>query len=150
MELHLLIKAKTYGFIEVDCRMEYMVRDQKDFMKTNGHNFERMSNSCSLVTNILDEGRRALKAMARAEMAKAQTRQRIQANKHRRKEDFGIGDYVMVTTKHWNLRRPTRKLAEQSVGPFRIMERVGNAYNKLDLPDSIKVHPVFDCAGLPN
>ena len=79
---------------------------------------------------------------ARAEMAKAQTRQRIQANKHRRKEDFGIGDYVMVTTKHWNLRRPTRKLAEQSVGPFRIMERVGNAY-KLDLPDSIKVHPVF-------
>src|ERR1700722_18374437 len=92
MELHLLIKAKTYGFIEVDCRMEYMVRDQKDFMKTNGHNFERMSNSCSLVTNILDEGRRALKAMARAEMAKAQTRQRIQANKHRRKEDFGIGE----------------------------------------------------------
>jgi chromodomain-containing protein len=79
---------------------------------------------------------------ARAEMAKAQTRQRIQANKHRREEDFGIGDYVMVTTKHWNLRRPTRKLAEQSVGPFRIMERVGNAY-KLDLPDSIKVHPVF-------
>ena len=36
-----------------------MVRDQ---MKTNGHSFERMSNSCSLVTNILDEGRRALKA----------------------------------------------------------------------------------------
>jgi len=58
---NLLIKAKTYGFIEVDCRMEHMVRDQKDFMKTNGHNFERMSSSCSLVTTILDEGRRALK-----------------------------------------------------------------------------------------
>jgi hypothetical protein len=26
---NLLIKAKTYGFIEVDCRMEHMVRDQK-------------------------------------------------------------------------------------------------------------------------
>jgi hypothetical protein len=36
-----------------------MVRDQ---MKTNGHSFERMSNSCSLVTDILDEGKRALKA----------------------------------------------------------------------------------------
>jgi hypothetical protein len=59
---NLLIKAKTYGFIEVDCRMEHMVRDQKEFMKTNGHNFERMSNSCSLVTDILDRGRRALKA----------------------------------------------------------------------------------------
>jgi hypothetical protein len=31
-------------------------------MKTNGHNFERMSSSCSLVTDILDEGRTALKA----------------------------------------------------------------------------------------
>jgi hypothetical protein len=41
----------------------------------------------------------------------------------RREEDFGVGDYVMVTTKSWNLRRPTRKLAEQSVGPFRITER---------------------------
>jgi hypothetical protein len=30
-------------------------------MKTNMHSFERMSNSCSLVTDILDEGKRALK-----------------------------------------------------------------------------------------
>src|SRR6202030_1899579 len=62
--------------------------------------------------------------------------------KHRREEDFGGGDYVMVTTKSWNLRRPTRKLAEQSVGPFRITERVGNAY-RVDLPAGIKVHPIF-------
>ena len=48
----------------------------------------------------------------------------------------------MVTTKNWDLRRPTRKLAEQSAGPFRIAERVGNAY-RLELPESIKVHPVF-------
>lgn len=75
-------------------------------------------------------------------MAKAQARQQAQANRHRRQEDFGVGDEVMVTTKHWNLRRPTRKLAEQSAGPFRIIEKVGNSY-KLDLPANIKIHPIF-------
>jgi hypothetical protein len=28
------------------------------------------------------------------------------------------------------------------MGPYKIMEKVGNAY-WLDLPDSIKVHPIF-------
>jgi transposase InsO family protein len=79
---------------------------------------------------------------AKTGIEQAQARQRSQANRHRREEDFGIGDYVMVTTKNWDLRRPTRKLAEQSAGPFRIAERVGNAY-RLELPESIKVHPVF-------
>jgi transposase InsO family protein len=79
---------------------------------------------------------------ARAGIEKAQQQQKVQADKHRRKEDFGVGDYVMVTTKNWNLGRPSRKLSEQSAGPYKIVERVGNAY-KLDLPTAIKVHPVF-------
>jgi hypothetical protein len=37
---------------------------------------------------------------------------------------------------------PSQKLAEQSVGPYMIIEKVGNAY-WIDLPESIKVHPVF-------
>jgi predicted aspartyl protease/transposase InsO family protein len=80
--------------------------------------------------------------VAKEGIERAQERQRKQANKHRRPEDFGTGDYVMVTTKHWNLRRPSRKLSEQLAGPFKILEKVGNSY-KLDLPKSIKVHPVF-------
>jgi hypothetical protein len=48
----------------------------------------------------------------------------------------------MVTTKDWNMGRPSRKLAEQSVGPYMIIEKVGNAY-WIDLPESIKVHPIF-------
>jgi hypothetical protein len=37
---------------------------------------------------------------------------------------------------------PSQKLAEQSVGPYIIIEKVGNAY-WIDLLESIKVHPVF-------
>lgn len=79
---------------------------------------------------------------ARTNMAAAQDRQRIQTNRHRREETFEIGDWVMVTTKNWNLGRPSRKLADQAAGPYRVIEKIGHAY-KLALPEQIKVHPVF-------
>jgi hypothetical protein len=37
---------------------------------------------------------------------------------------------------------PSWKLAEQSVGPYMIIEKVRNAYC-IDLLESIKVHPIF-------
>jgi hypothetical protein len=77
----------------------------------------------------------------------AQERQRQQANRHRRTEDFGVGDPVYVTTRNWKLDRPSRKLADQASGPYTVVEKVGNAY-KLDLPDSIRVHPVFSAEKL--
>jgi len=53
---------------------------------------------------------------AKTGIEQAQARQRSQANRHRREEAFGVGDYVMVTTKNWD---------------------------RLELPESIKVHPIF-------
>jgi hypothetical protein len=49
---------------------------------------------------------------------------------------------VMVTTKDWNLGRPSRKLSNQVAGLFRILEKIESLY-KLDLLLSIKVHPIF-------
>jgi hypothetical protein len=37
---------------------------------------------------------------------------------------------------------PSWKLAKQLVGPYTIIEKVGNAY-WIDLLESIKVHPIF-------
>jgi transposase InsO family protein len=79
---------------------------------------------------------------ARQCLAAAQRQQEAQANKHRREPDFEVGDKVMVTTKHWNTGRPSRKLGEQAAGPYPIIEKVGHAY-RVQLPDSIKVHPIF-------
>jgi transposase InsO family protein len=79
---------------------------------------------------------------AKLEMDRAQRAQKAQADRHRREVDFDVGDYVMVTTKDWNLGRPSRKLGEQAAGPYKIVGKVGHSY-KLQLPDSIKVHPVF-------
>ncbi|KKA22102.1 Retrovirus polyprotein, partial [Rasamsonia emersonii CBS 393.64] len=80
--------------------------------------------------------------LARTKMEAAQHRQKTQADRHRREVDFGIGDWVMVTTRDWKTERPSRKLADQAAGPYQIIEKVGNSF-KLNLPDSIRVHPVF-------
>jgi hypothetical protein len=79
---------------------------------------------------------------AKDNMACAQERYRIQANKHRREVDFGIGDKVWVTTKYWRNDRPSRKLASQMEGPYEILEQIEHSF-KLKLPESMKIHPVF-------
>lgn len=76
------------------------------------------------------------------QIAKSQQLQVRQANKHRREEDFGVNDLVFVTTKDWLQDRPSRKLSHLASGPYRIIEKVGNSY-KLDLPEAIRVHPIF-------
>ena len=65
---------------------------------------------------------------AQQSLAKAQCQQGVQANKHRQKPDFEVGDQVMITTKDWNIGRPSRKLGEQAAGPYPIIEKVGYAY----------------------
>jgi hypothetical protein len=81
-------------------------------------------------------------SIAQGNMARAQHQYTVQANKHRRAVDFGVGDKVWVTTKHWKNDRPSRKLAQQMEGPYEILEQIGHSF-RLKLPESIKVHPVF-------
>jgi transposase InsO family protein len=75
-------------------------------------------------------------------MTRAQERYAAQANKHRRPVDFGVGDKVWITTKHWKNDRPSRKLAHQMEGPYEILEQVGHSF-RLKLPESMRIHPVF-------
>jgi transposase InsO family protein len=79
---------------------------------------------------------------ARTNMQRAQEQQKTQADKHRRDETFEVDEWVMVTTKNWNLGQPNAKLSNQAGGPFQIAKKVGQAY-KLRLPPQIKVHPIF-------
>jgi transposase InsO family protein len=71
-------------------------------------------------------------------------------NNKRQKKHFNVGDWVLISTKHLQLRRPSRKLAEKYAGPYQIESIVGNsniAY-KLRLPTSVRIHPVFNVTNL--
>jgi hypothetical protein len=75
-------------------------------------------------------------------LEKAQKLMEQQANKHRREPDFTVGDMVWVMIKNWKTERPSCKLDYKMVGPYKILNKVGNSY-KVELPDSIKVYPIF-------
>lgn len=42
----------------------------------------------------------------------------------------------------------TKKLTQQYVGPFQVLERVGCLAYKLDVPDNWRIYPVFSIAQL--
>jgi hypothetical protein len=80
-------------------------------------------------------------------LVQAQQKQVKYANMKRRDVHFKIGDYVLLSTKNLNLasqvNRPSRKLQEKFIGPYEIIEQVSPMAYKLDLPGTIRIHPVF-------
>jgi hypothetical protein len=66
-------------------------------------------------------------------------------NKKKMPMAFAPGDWVWLSTKHLRQRRPSRKLADKYLGPFKILKEVGGramAY-KLDLPQRYRIHHTF-------
>ena len=81
---------------------------------------------------------------ARMHMRAAQDRQRTLVNTSRRDVEFSGGDRVCLNTR--NLRRALpgkEKTQPRWMGPLKVVEKVGNAAYRLELPPSIRVHPVF-------
>nr|GEW70689.1 putative nucleotidyltransferase, ribonuclease H [Tanacetum cinerariifolium] len=85
--------------------------------------------------------------VAKEKLKKARTRQKSYADKHRRALEFQTGDYVFLKVS------PARgvrrfgikgKLIPRFIGPFEILDRVGEVSYRLALPPQLKhVHDVF-------
>ncbi len=53
------------------------------------------------------------------------------------------GDRVYLSTKNLKLKRPSRKLGQQKVGPFLVKAAKGRVSYELQLPPDTRIHPVF-------
>jgi len=129
------------GFASTQIEMGYLPRTSFDWDRPTEPQTVREKFSHEEAQQYVRRLEEAWK-VTRTNLEKAQRLMVKQANKHRREPDFGVKDFVWVTTKNWKTNRPSRKLDYQMAGPYEILEQVGNAY-KVKLPDSIRVHPVF-------
>ena len=83
----------------------------------------------------------------RAHLKAAQDRQKSYADKRRRQIEFQRGDFVMLKVSPWKgvIRfRKRGKLGPRFIGPFKILERVGQVAYRLELPEELsRIHKTF-------
>jgi len=86
----------------------------------------------------------ALHEGLRTVMIEAQMAQAEQANKAQHPDPvLKPGDKVWLRRKNIQTTRPSNKLDHKQIGPYTIKEKVGLRAYKLDLPPTVRLHPVF-------
>lgn len=53
------------------------------------------------------------------------------------------GDLVMLSAKNWTTRRPSKKLDNKQLGPFKIIKKVSTHAYQLQLDEGMRIHDVF-------
>ncbi|KAJ0802805.1 putative nucleotidyltransferase, Ribonuclease H [Helianthus annuus] len=90
--------------------------------------------------------------IAREKLKEAQSRQKSYADQDRRPLEFKIGDHVFLKVSPWRgVRRfgIKGKLSPRFIGPFEILERIGEVSYRLALPPQLShVHNVFHVSSL--
>jgi len=107
---------------------------------------ERSNNET--VEELLEGLERAL-SEAQDAVEKAQQNQQRQANRHRSELEFDVGQQVWLSTTNLKLKgQPSPKLAQRWIGPFTIKRKLSPLAYELDLPPTLRVHPVFHISKL--
>lgn len=89
-------------------------------------------------------------SIAKNNLLSAQQRQTYYANQHRREVVFQVGDEVMLSTVNFRNMNPNRtvKLMPRYIGPLKIKKVVSSVAYELELPPTLRIHPVFHVSKL--
>ncbi|QRW15575.1 Retrotransposable element Tf2 protein [Rhizoctonia solani] len=63
--------------------------------------------------------------------------------RHREEEEIRVGDKVWLSHQNISTNRPSIKLSHKKLGPYLVIEKIGSHAYKLQLPHTMRVHPVF-------
>ena len=78
------------------------------------------------------------------ELLWAQASQQEYANRKRTPAPaYSVGDHVWLDARNIRTNRQSKKLDWKNLGPFPVTQMVSSHAYRLDLPDSMKIHPVF-------
>jgi len=85
-----------------------------------------------------------LHSYIRTQITEAQAYQEAYKNKHRTPApSYKPGDLVYLSAKNLATRRPSKKLDWKNLGPYPVKAIISSHAYKLELPPSLKIHPVF-------
>ena len=79
---------------------------------------------------------------AATHIEEAKEQQKFYADKGRRNQEFNIGDKVWIFTR-FMAACGAPKFQYKFIGPFKILQKIGKAAYKVDLPQSMLMHLVF-------
>ena len=80
-------------------------------------------------------------AFAKQHLMEAWETMSKQANKHWKDVDYKVGDMMFLNSKNIKTQRPLKKLDEKMLRPFKIVKKVGRAF-QLELPRTMLIHNV--------
>ena len=90
---------------------------------------------------------------AKVVLEKAQEDIKKYADRRRSEVDeYKVEDLVMLSTKDLKYQmvgRRTEKLTERFVGPYKVQKIVSSNAVKLELPSTVKIHPVVNVSRIP-
>ena len=81
--------------------------------------------------------------LARQNLEKSVRLQQKYYDKKHRDVGYKVGDLVLLSTRNLKLKGTPGKLQKRFVGPFRVLETIGEQAYRLALPEDWKIHPVF-------
>jgi hypothetical protein len=85
---------------------------------------------------------------AKENLEQARQRQAHFANQKRTETTYQVGQKVYLATTNLNMDKQAPKLAPKFIGPFTILEQIGEVAYRLDLPETMLIHPVFHVSKL--
>lgn len=106
---------------------------------------EGSSSNGQLAQELLERDK--LLKLLKHNLKKAQTRMKLQVDKHHRDLKLAVSNWAFVKLQHYrqlSLRlQRHQKLGPRFFGPYQVLQHIGSVAYKLDLPDSTRIHPIF-------